>query len=91
MDFITSLPRVEGNDCIFVMVDRLTKFVHFFAITTRFIEVQVDELFFKEVFYLHGLPMNIINNRDSRFLCIFSEELFKLTGIELNHSISYHL
>jgi hypothetical protein len=28
MDFITGLPRVQGRDCIFVVVDRLTKFFH---------------------------------------------------------------
>jgi hypothetical protein len=32
MDFITGLPRVQGKDCIYVVVDRLTKFSHFFAI-----------------------------------------------------------
>ena len=33
MDFITGLPKVQGKDCIYVVVDRLTKFVHFFAIS----------------------------------------------------------
>jgi hypothetical protein len=56
MDFITGLPRVQGNDCIFVVVDRLTKFPHFFAIPTNYKAIQVAKLFFREVFQLHGLP-----------------------------------
>jgi hypothetical protein len=35
MDFITSLPKVQGKDCIYLVVDRLTKFAHFYAILTE--------------------------------------------------------
>ena len=33
MDFITSLPKVQENDSIMVVVDRLTKYAHFFPIS----------------------------------------------------------
>ncbi|XP_059075191.1 uncharacterized protein LOC131875172 [Cryptomeria japonica] len=56
----------------------------------EFTAVQIVELFFREVFRLHGLPKNIISDRDSRFFSIFCGELFRLTGTELNHSTSYH-
>lgn len=46
MDFITRLPTVQGKDFINVVVDRLTKFAHFFAIPTRYTAAQVAELFF---------------------------------------------
>jgi hypothetical protein len=36
MDFITGLPRVQGRDCIFVVVVRLTKFAHFFSMPTDY-------------------------------------------------------
>jgi hypothetical protein len=35
MDFIIGLPKVHGKDCIYVVVDRLTKFAHFYAILTE--------------------------------------------------------
>ena len=71
MDFITGLPKTQGKDCIFVVVDRLTKFAHFFAIATHFSAAQVAELFFREIFRLHGLPKTIVSDRDSRFMSTF--------------------
>jgi hypothetical protein len=41
MDFITGLPKTQGKDCIFVVVDCLTKFAHFFAISMDFSTSQV--------------------------------------------------
>ncbi len=67
MDFITGLPKVQGRDCIYVVVDRFTKFAHFFAIPSDYLATQVAELFFREIFQLHGLPKTIVSDRDSRF------------------------
>jgi hypothetical protein len=36
MNFIIGLPRVQGKDCIYVVVDRLTKFAHFFAVPSDY-------------------------------------------------------
>lgn len=90
MDFITGLPKVQGRDCIFVVVDHLTKYAHFLAISTRCQAAQVAELFFREVFCLHGLPRNIVSDRVSHFLNTFWMDLFRLIGIELSPSMSYH-
>ena len=67
MDFITGLPKVQGKDCLYVVVDRLTKFAHLFAISSDYSAAQVAELFFIEVFRLHGWPKTIVSNRDSKF------------------------
>jgi transposase InsO family protein len=80
MDFITGLPKAHGKDCIFVVVDRFTKFAHFFSISMDFSASQVADLFFKEVFRLHGLPKTIVSDRDNRFTSIFWQELFRLVG-----------
>jgi hypothetical protein len=40
MDFITGLPKVQGKDCIYVVVDKLTKFSHFYAIPIEYSAVQ---------------------------------------------------
>ena len=90
MDFIKGLPRVNGRDCVFVVVDRLTKYTHFFAIPSDLQAAQVANLFFKEVFRLHGLPRNIVSDRDGCFVSIFWTELFRMAGTELSPSTSYH-
>jgi hypothetical protein len=90
MDFIIGLPRAQGKDFIFMVVDRLTKFAHFFSIATDFSAAQVAELFFREVFRLHGLPKTIISGRDSRFMSTFWQDLFILLGMTLTPSTSYH-
>jgi hypothetical protein len=88
MDFITGLPKAQGKDCIFVVVDRLTKFAHFFAISMDFSASQVADLFFREVFRLHGLPKTIVSDRDSIFMSIFWQELFRLVGTELTPTLA---
>ena len=63
MGFITGLPMVQGKDCIFVLVDQLTKYAHFLAISAHYIAAQVAELFFREIFRLHGLPKTIVKGQ----------------------------
>jgi hypothetical protein len=90
MDFITGLPKKKGKDCIFVAVDRLSKFSHFFSLATNFSETQVAELFFREIFRLHGLPKTIVSDRDNRFMSTFWQELFRLVGTSLTPSTIYY-
>jgi hypothetical protein len=73
-----------------VVVDRLTKFAHFFAIPTDYKAIQVVELFFREVLWLHGLPRQIVSDRDGRFISVFWQELFRLTSTEIAMSTNYH-
>ena len=90
MDFITGLPKVHGKDSIYVVVDRLTKFAHFFPVSTEYKAPQIAKIFFKEIFRLHGLPKIIVSDRDSKFLSKFWQELFRLAGTSLTPSTSYH-
>ena len=90
MDFINGLPKVQGRDCLYVVVDRLTKFAHFFAISSDYSVAQVAELFFREVFRLHGLPKTIVSDRDKKFTRSFWKEIFRLVGTELAMRKIYH-
>jgi len=73
-----------------VVVDILTKFAYFFSIPIDYKAIQVAELFFKEVFWLHGLPRKIVSDGDGHFINTFWQELFRLTGTELATSTNCH-
>ena len=73
MDFITGLSRAQGRDCIYVVVDRLTKFAHFFLINTTYTTTQVADLFCREIFMLHGLCRSILS--DSKFMSHFENKM----------------
>jgi transposase InsO family protein len=66
------------------------KFAHFFAIATDFSATQVADLFFRKVFRFHWLPKTIVSDRDCRFMSTFWQELFRLVGMTLTPSTSYH-
>lgn len=80
MDFIIGLSKVQGIDCIYVVVDRLRKFAHFFAISFDFSASWVAKLFFREVFRLLGILKYIVSDPDIRFLSAFWQEVFRLVG-----------
>ena len=72
MDFVVGLLRIRrGHDAIWVIIDRLTKSVHFLAIRkTDFLDRLVD-LFCQEIIRSRGVPLTIISDRDPRFTSRF--------------------
>jgi hypothetical protein len=90
MDFITGLPKSEGKSVIMVIVDRLTKYTHFCALSHPFKASTIATAFMETVQKLHGSPKIIVSDRDPIFTGHFWTELFSCLGTQLAHSSSYH-
>ncbi|XP_028103887.1 uncharacterized protein LOC114302963 [Camellia sinensis] len=91
IDFVTGLPKTQGgNNAIWVIVDRLTKFAHFLAFKVGFSLERFAKLYTKEIVRLHGIPMTIVSDRDSRFVSMFWRSLHAALGTKLNFSTAFH-
>ncbi|GJV30346.1 putative mitochondrial protein [Tanacetum coccineum] len=90
MDFIVGLPKSQGKSVIFVVVDRLSKYAHFMALSHPYTASFVAQAFLDSVYKLHGLPNSIVSDRDSVFLSHFWQSLFKILKVELKLSTAYH-
>ena len=81
MDFVEGLPKSQSKDVVLVVVDRLTKFVHFVPLSHPYTADKVVSLYLQYVFKLHGMPASIVSDRDLVFTSHFWQELKKLQGV----------
>ena len=80
MDFITSLPKSEGKIVIMVVVDRLTKYAHFCALSHPFKASTVATTFMETIQKLHGNPNIMVSGIDPIFTGNFWTKLFSCLG-----------
>ncbi|GKB52483.1 putative reverse transcriptase domain-containing protein [Tanacetum coccineum] len=94
MDFVTKLPRTaNGQDTIWVIVDRLTKSAHFIPMREDDEMEKLMRLYLKEVVSKHGVPVLIISDRDGKFVSHFwkslDNALVTIPALRLHHSRHY--
>ena len=94
VDFVGPLPE-SGNrdgvyDSITVVICLLTSMVHLIPSRINYNATQLAELMFEHMYKTHGLPKNIISDRDVLFTSIFWSRLNKLIGTNLRMSSAYH-
>ncbi|GKE01803.1 putative reverse transcriptase domain-containing protein, partial [Tanacetum coccineum] len=83
MDFVIMLPKTStGQDTIWVIVDRLTKFAHFLPMKENALMEKLMRQYLREIISKHGVPISIISDRDGwdRHLPL----------VEFSYNNSYH-
>jgi hypothetical protein len=81
MDFVVGLLLTsQRHKSILVIIDKLTNNAHFILVRDTYDVTNVAHFLLSEVIHLHGLPKNIISNRDSRFMSRFWRNLQSTLG-----------
>ena len=95
MDFVTGLPvstnwKSESYDSILVIVDRLTKMVHYEPVKITIDAPGLAEVIIDVVVRHHGLPDSIITDRGSLFTSKFWSSLYYFLGIKRRLSTTFY-
>jgi len=91
MDFITELPVSDNRDKLWVVIDRFTKMAHFLPLEKEGkTAADLAVIFTREIWKHHGLPTDIVSDRDSRFTSEVWKEFLQLSGIQSRMSTVFH-
>ena len=95
MDFVTGLlisTNWKGNsyDSILVIVDRLTKMVHYEPVEVTINTPGLPEIILDVVVRYHDLPNSIVSDRGSLFTSKFWSSLCYFLGIKRRLSTAFH-
>ena len=95
MDFVTGLPistdwKGDSYDSILVIVDWLTKMVHYEPVKVTIDAPGLAEVIIDVVVRHHGLPDSIVTDRGSLFTSKFWSSLCYFLGIKRRLSTAFH-
>lgn len=76
MDFIEGLPKSQGKEVIWVVVDRLSKYTHFVTLAHPYTAETVAQAYLDSIFKVRGMPKSIVGDKDTIFLSSFWQSLF---------------
>jgi hypothetical protein len=91
MDFIIGLTKsTKQNYAIMVMVEKLSKSAHFVHVKSTCKVIDIANIFMKVIFRLHGMPREIVSDRDTKFTSNFWKSLMASFETKLLFSTAYY-
>ena len=95
MDFVTGFPlfsdwKDNNYDSILVIVNRLTKIVHYEPVKVTIDAPGLAEVIIDVVVWHHGLPDSIVNDRSSFFTSKFWSSLCYFLRVKRRLSTAFH-
>ena len=95
MNFVTKLFESKTwnevvYDSILVVMNRLTKMIHYISVTKTMIAKNLAEILIREIIRLHDFSSSITINRSSIFIFKYHDSLCYALKIKLKLSTTYH-
>lgn len=91
MNFVITLPRTSlGDNAMWVVADRLTKFARFLVVKTTNSVSKLAGLYVQEIISLYGIPILVVSERDPRFTSRFWTSFEDALGTNISFNNAYH-
>lgn len=91
MYFVVGLPKARAShDSIWVIVDRLTKSLHFFASKMTDPLDKLARTYIKEIVRLYEIRVSIVSDIDPKFTSRFWESFQQAMETKISFSTSFH-
>ena len=81
---------LAGNEVVWVIVDRLAKSAHFIPLRVGCSLEKTIDIYIREIVRLHGVPVDIVLDRDPRFIIRFWQSLHEAFDKKLQFNTTFH-
>jgi len=90
VNFVVKLLESSGHNAVMMVVDAVSKRVHFIPTHTMVTAEGAAQLFLHHVWKLHGFPKCVVSDCGPQFVALFTKELYRLLGIGISSSTAWY-